>query len=79
MTGNRADADDLAQEAVARAIERADQVAEADASGWLFQVTTRLCLDHLPIVEQRHREHRADDGTRSPRTRPACEKVRISA
>lgn len=47
MTGNRADADDLAQEAVARAIERADQVAEADATGWIFRVTTRLCLDHL--------------------------------
>jgi RNA polymerase sigma-70 factor, ECF subfamily len=47
MTGNRTDADDLAQEAVARAIERAHQVAEADATGWLFQVTTRLCLDHL--------------------------------
>jgi RNA polymerase sigma-70 factor, ECF subfamily len=47
MTGNRTDADDLAQEAVARAIERADQVAGADATGWLFRVTTRLCLDHL--------------------------------
>lgn len=47
MTGSRTEADDLAQEAVARAIERADQVAEADATGWIIRVTTRLCLDHL--------------------------------
>jgi RNA polymerase sigma-70 factor (ECF subfamily) len=47
MTGLRADADELAQEAAARAIERCDQVGEEDPTGWLLQLTTRLCLDHL--------------------------------
>ncbi len=51
MTGSRADADDLAQEAAARAIERADQAADADATGWLLRLSTRVCLDHL-----RHRK-----------------------
>lgn len=53
MTGNRADADDLSQEAIARAIERADQIAGEDPTGWLLRLTTRLCIDHL-----RHREVR---------------------
>jgi hypothetical protein len=47
MTGSRAEADDLVQEAAARALERADQVVEADPTGWLLAMTTRLCLDHL--------------------------------
>src|SRR5262245_60929619 len=47
MTGLRVDADDLAQEAAARAIERSDQVTEEDATGWLLRLTTRLCIDHL--------------------------------
>lgn len=47
MTGLRADADDLAQEAAARAIERCDQIDEPDPTGWLLRLTTRLCLDHL--------------------------------
>lgn len=51
MTGLRAEADDLSQEAVARAIERGDQVSELDPTGWLLRLTTRLCLDHL-----RHRK-----------------------
>ncbi|HZO14183.1 MAG TPA: sigma-70 family RNA polymerase sigma factor, partial [Polyangiaceae bacterium] len=47
MTGFRADADELAQEAAARAIERCDQAHEDDPTGWLLRLTTRLCLDHL--------------------------------
>src|SRR4051812_25587710 len=47
MTGRRADADDLAQEAVARAIERADQVSDEDPTGWLLTVAPRVCLDRL--------------------------------
>jgi RNA polymerase sigma-70 factor (ECF subfamily) len=47
MTGRRADADDLAQEAIARALERADQVSDEDASGWLLTVAARVCLDRL--------------------------------
>jgi RNA polymerase sigma-70 factor (ECF subfamily) len=47
MTGLRTEADDLSQEAVARAIERCDQVGELDPTGWLLRLTTRLCLDHL--------------------------------
>jgi RNA polymerase sigma-70 factor (ECF subfamily) len=47
MTGLRADADELTQEAVARAIERCDQVDGTDPTGWLLRLTTHLCLDHL--------------------------------
>jgi RNA polymerase sigma factor (sigma-70 family) len=51
MTGRRADADDLAQEALARAIERSGQAVDGDPTGWLLRLTARLCLDHL-----RHRK-----------------------
>jgi RNA polymerase sigma-70 factor (ECF subfamily) len=51
MTGARSEADDLAQEAAARAIERAEQADAADPIGWLVRLTTRVCIDHL-----RHRK-----------------------
>jgi RNA polymerase sigma-70 factor (ECF subfamily) len=48
MTGRRAEADDLSQEAIARAIERADDLHDAGAiEGWLFRIATTVCLDHL--------------------------------
>jgi RNA polymerase sigma factor (sigma-70 family) len=48
MTGRRNEADDLSQEAIARAIERADDLhAGAAAEGWLFRIATTVCLDHL--------------------------------
>jgi RNA polymerase sigma factor (sigma-70 family) len=46
MTGRRAVADDLAQEAIARAVERANQVSDDDPTGWLLTVAARVCLDH---------------------------------
>jgi RNA polymerase sigma-70 factor (ECF subfamily) len=47
MTGDRAASDDLAQEALARALERADQAAEETFEGWLYRVATTTCLDWL--------------------------------
>src|SRR5258706_7606412 len=48
MTGRRAEADDLSQEAIARAIERAEDLQDAGAAdGWLFRIATTVCLDHL--------------------------------
>jgi RNA polymerase sigma factor (sigma-70 family) len=48
MTGRCADADDLSQEAIARAIERADDLQnETAVDGWLFRIATTVCLDHL--------------------------------
>jgi RNA polymerase sigma-70 factor (ECF subfamily) len=50
MTGSRTDADDLAHEAIARAIERHAQLEGSDPSaveGWLFRIATTVCLDHL--------------------------------
>jgi RNA polymerase sigma factor (sigma-70 family) len=48
MTGSRAGADDLTQEAIARGIEREAGLAERDAlEGWLFRIATTVCLDHL--------------------------------
>jgi len=56
MTGRRADADDLSQEAIARAIERADDLVDlAAVEGWLFRIATTVCLDHL----RRERRSRA--------------------
>jgi RNA polymerase sigma-70 factor (ECF subfamily) len=55
MTGNRTEADDLTQEAIARAIERAEQTTAEDATGWLLQLTSRLCLDHLRQLKVRRR------------------------
>jgi len=51
MTGNRSEADDLCQEAIARAIERAEQSTAEDPTGWILRLATRVCLDHL-----RHRK-----------------------
>src|SRR5436190_14360813 len=48
MTGRRADADDLSQESIARAIGRAGDLDDAAAvEGWLFRIATTVCLDHL--------------------------------
>src|SRR5436190_11361000 len=48
MTGRRADADDLSQESIARAIGRAGDLDDAAAvEGWLCRIATTFCLDHL--------------------------------
>jgi RNA polymerase sigma-70 factor (ECF subfamily) len=48
MTGRRTEAEDLSQEAIARAIERAEDLHDgAAAEGWLFRIATTVCLDHL--------------------------------
>jgi RNA polymerase sigma-70 factor (ECF subfamily) len=48
MTGSRSDADDLSQEAIARAIEREPDLADRRGlEGWLFRIATTVCLDHL--------------------------------
>ena len=48
MTGRRSEADDLSQEAIARAIERTGDLRDdAGAEGWLFRIATTVCLDHL--------------------------------
>jgi RNA polymerase sigma factor (sigma-70 family) len=55
MTGAVQDADDLCQEAIARAIERADQVVAGDPTGWLVRIATTACLDHLRRATVRER------------------------
>jgi RNA polymerase sigma factor (sigma-70 family) len=55
MTGGVQDADDLCQEAIARAIERADQVVADDPTGWLVRIATTACLDHLRRATVRER------------------------
>src|SRR5512134_4102188 len=48
MTGRRVEADDLSQEAIARAIERAGELRDpVTVEGWLFRIATTVCLDHL--------------------------------
>jgi RNA polymerase sigma-70 factor (ECF subfamily) len=46
LTGSRADAEDLVQEAWLR-LQRVDAGTVEDLRGWLTTVTARLCLDHL--------------------------------
>jgi RNA polymerase sigma factor (sigma-70 family) len=59
MIGRRADADDLSQEAIARAIERAGDLADpTHAEAGLFRVATTVCLDHL---RQRARTERVTE------------------
>jgi len=54
MTGCRIEADDLSQEAIARAIERADDLSDgAAADGWLFRIATTVCLDHFRSAGRR--------------------------
>ncbi|HUQ06072.1 MAG TPA: sigma-70 family RNA polymerase sigma factor [Kofleriaceae bacterium] len=55
MTGAVQDADDLCQEAIARAIERADQVVAGDPTGWLLRIATTTSLDHLRRATVRDR------------------------
>lgn len=51
MTGSRGDADDLGQEAIARAIEREEALTHHESlDGWLLRIATTVCLDHLRRV-----------------------------
>lgn len=82
MTGNRADADDLAQEAIARAIERAEQTTAEDPTGWLLTLTSRLCLDHLRHAKTRRRLTELVDPLDGPewtidRARPSAESALV--
>jgi RNA polymerase sigma-70 factor (ECF subfamily) len=47
MTGCTSEADDLCQDAIARALSRSDQLRDADPTGWLVRIATTVCLDHL--------------------------------
>lgn len=47
MLGEREEADDVCQEAIARALERAHQRRGEDPTGWLLRIAARCCLDHL--------------------------------
>lgn len=55
MTGNRVDADDLAQEALGRALERGGDSRPDNPTAWLITLATRVCLDHLRKVKVRRR------------------------
>ena len=81
MTGNRADADDLAQEAIAKAMERAPQTTAEDPSGWLLTLTARVCLDHLRQAKARRLTELIDpleepEWTIDP-TRPSAENALV--
>ncbi|MFN0249652.1 MAG: sigma-70 family RNA polymerase sigma factor [Kofleriaceae bacterium] len=55
MTGRTSDADDLCQEAVARALSRSHQLVDDDPTGWLIRIATTVCLDHLRRETTRRR------------------------
>lgn len=70
MTGNRAEADDLCQEAIARAIERADQSTTEDPTGWILRLATRVCLDHLRHAKVQRRAAELVDPLDAPEMNP---------
>jgi len=56
LTGNPAQAEDIAQEVFLRAYEHFPQLrASPTAGGWLKTVATRLCLNHLTRYRRRWR------------------------
>ncbi len=65
LTGNDAQAEDIAQDVFLRAYESFDQLRNSPAAGgWLKTVATRLTLNHLSRYRRRWRffsELRADD------------------
>jgi RNA polymerase sigma-70 factor, ECF subfamily len=70
MTGRTSDADDLCQEAVARALARSDQTTSADPTGWLLRIATTTCLDHLRRETARRRVTELADWLDTPGLRP---------
>lgn len=64
LTGNRADAEDLAQETYLRACRHPDRLPNGDgARAWLCRVARNVCLDHL-------RRRRFEHGRAKPTGRP---------
>jgi RNA polymerase sigma factor (sigma-70 family) len=51
MTGDHTAADDLSQESMARALQRAEEGRDDTFEGWMYRVATTTCLDWL-----RHRK-----------------------
>lgn len=55
LTGNEAQAEDIAQEVFLRAYENFEQLRADSAGGWLKTVTTNLALNHLSRYRRRWR------------------------
>src|SRR6185503_3312471 len=70
MTGRTSEADDLCQDAIARAIERGDQLTGDDPTGWLLRIATTTCLDHLRKAAVRRRLTALSDPLDAPELSP---------
>src|SRR5437867_3104982 len=67
MTGSRGDADDLSQEAIARAIERERNLAHREGlDGWLLRIATTVCLDHVRRLRIERRRSELVDPVEGP-------------
>ena len=62
VLGRRADAEDCAQEAMARALARWDRVHEY-APAWVARVATNLALDRVRRLNRRPRSRRRTSST----------------
>jgi RNA polymerase sigma-70 factor, ECF subfamily len=75
LTGNDAQAEDIAQEVFLRAYQHFDQLRNSEsAGGWLKTVATRLTLNHLSRYRRRWRffsEMRREDSTEDSDEEPA--------
>src|SRR5258706_8823471 len=71
MTGSGHDADDLSQEAIARAIEREGTLVDhASLEGWLMRIATTICLDHMRHRTVERRATELIDPLDDPELRP---------
>jgi RNA polymerase sigma-70 factor (ECF subfamily) len=71
--GSRADAEDVAQESIVRALDRLDRLDESRAFvAWLFAIVRRRCLNHLRAARRRQAREAARAAPResAPREDP---------
>jgi len=73
MMGNRADAEDVAQEAFLQLFRRLDRLdTERDPTGWVVRVTVHTCWDHLGRRKRQAEEPLLDNVRASDSTGPAA-------
>ena len=73
MMGNRADAEDVAQEAFLQLFRRLDRLdSERDPTGWVVRVTIHMCWDHLGRRRRRAEDPLAETVQASDATGPAA-------
>lgn len=79
LTGNRADAEDLTQEAFVRAFRSLDTYRPGSLSGWLHRITTNLFLDQVRRRPAMYVDRLGPEIEQLPSPRPAPEDLVLEA